>query len=90
MGRAKKGEKKAEEVMAVIAMIPGRIGSTRLPMKNLALLGGRPLLSYAVRAAKAAGVFDRIIVNGDQCDLLFVCFAHCLMAVPNRGQPLIC
>ncbi len=51
--------------MTTIAMIPGRIGSTRLPMKNLALLGGRPLLSYAVRAAKAAGVFDRIIVNGD-------------------------
>lgn len=48
-----------------IAMIPARIGSTRLRMKNLVLLGGRPLISYAIDAAKAAGVFNRIIVNGD-------------------------
>ena len=46
-------------------MIPGRIGSTRLKMKNLALLGGHPLMSYAIEAAKAAGVFDRIVVNAD-------------------------
>lgn len=51
--------------MTTIAMIPGRIGSQRLAMKNLALLGGRPLMSYAIDAAKAAGVFARIIVNGD-------------------------
>ncbi len=51
--------------MTTIAMIPGRIGSTRLKMKNLALLGGRPLMSYAIEAAKASGVFDRIIVNAD-------------------------
>ena len=46
-------------------MIPARIGSTRLKMKNLALLGGRPLMSYAIEAAKTAGVFDRVIVNAD-------------------------
>lgn len=51
--------------MTTIAMIPGRIGSTRLKMKNLALLGGRPLMSYAIEAAKAAKVFDRIIINAD-------------------------
>lgn len=51
--------------MMTIAMIPGRIGSTRLKMKNLALLGGRPLMAYAIEAAKASGVFDRIIVNAD-------------------------
>ena len=46
-------------------MIPGRIGSTRLKMKNLALLGGKPLMSHVIEAAKAASVFDRIIVNAD-------------------------
>lgn len=51
--------------MKAIAMIPGRIGSERLKMKNLALLGGKPLMSYAIEAAKAAKVFDRIIVNAD-------------------------
>lgn len=51
--------------MRIIAMIPGRIGSERLKMKNLALLDGRPLMSYAIEAAKAAKAFDRIIVNAD-------------------------
>lgn len=51
--------------MTTIAMIPGRIGSTRLKMKNLALLGGKPLMSHVIEAAKAAGVFDRVIVNAD-------------------------
>ncbi|MEE8385247.1 MAG: hypothetical protein V3S01_04980 [Dehalococcoidia bacterium] len=50
---------------SIIAMIPARIGSTRLPFKNLALVGGHPMMSYAVRAAREAEVFDRIVVNGD-------------------------
>lgn len=48
-----------------IAMIPARIGSTRLPMKNLALIDGEPMISYAIRAAQQSGVFARIVINGD-------------------------
>ena len=51
--------------MSVVAMIPARMGSERLPIKNLALLNGEPLISYAIRAAKNSGVFDRIVVNSD-------------------------
>ena len=46
-------------------MIPARIGSSRLKMKNLALVNGQPLIYYAVQAAKEADVFDRIIINSD-------------------------
>jgi len=49
----------------VIAMIPARMGSTRLRRKNLALLNGRPLISYAIEAAKQSGVFNRIVVNSE-------------------------
>ena len=49
----------------IIAMIPARIGSTRLKMKNLALLNGKPLIFYSINAAKDSGVFDRVIVNSD-------------------------
>ena len=49
----------------IIAMIPARIGSTRLKAKNLALVNGQPLIYYAIRAAKDSGVFDRIIINSD-------------------------
>lgn len=52
--------------MVTIAMVPGRLGSTRLKMKNLALLNERPLMSYAIEAARASGAFDRVVVNGDR------------------------
>ena len=51
--------------MNVVAMVPARMGSERLRMKNLALLNGRPLISYAIEAAKASGAFDRIVINSD-------------------------
>lgn len=49
----------------ITAMIPARIGSTRLRMKNLALIDGKPLISYTIEAAKSSGIFNRIIVNSD-------------------------
>ncbi len=48
-----------------IAMIPARIGSTRLKMKNLALIAGRPMIGWAIGAALESGAFDRVIVNAD-------------------------
>lgn len=49
----------------VVAMIPARRGSMRLKAKNLALLNGRPLVSYAIEAAKKSGSFDRIVLNSE-------------------------
>jgi len=49
----------------VIAMIPARIGSQRLKMKNLALIDGKPMIHYAIDAAKKSKVFSSIVVNSD-------------------------
>ena len=46
----------------IYAMIPARIGSSRLKIKNLAFLNGKPLIYYAIKAAKESGVFDKIII----------------------------
>jgi len=51
--------------MGIIAMIPARIGSTRLKLKNLALINKKPMIAYSILAAKASGVFDRIVINSD-------------------------
>ncbi len=51
--------------MNIVAMVPARMGSERLRIKNLALLNGRPLISYAIEAAKESEVFSRIVVNSD-------------------------
>jgi CMP-N-acetylneuraminic acid synthetase len=53
----------------LIAMVPARMGSTRLAMKNLALLGGKPLIYYAVNAAQDSRVFDSVKINSE--DILF-------------------
>ncbi len=49
----------------VYAMVPARFGSTRLKMKNLALIDGKPMVSYAIDAAKNSGVFDQIMLNSE-------------------------
>ncbi|AXI48996.1 cytidyltransferase [Sulfitobacter sp. SK012] len=54
--------------MKIIAMIPARMGSQRLPKKNLALLDGVPLIVRAIRKCKDAGVFDEIWVNSEHPD----------------------
>ena len=49
----------------VIAFIPARMGSKRIPMKNIRTLGGHPLIAYAIQAAKDAMLFDGIYVSTD-------------------------
>ena len=49
----------------VIAMIPARMGSVRLPRKNLRHLNGVPLITRAIRKCRQASVFDSIWVNSE-------------------------
>ena len=49
----------------VLALIPARSGSQRVPDKNIRLLAGHPLIAYSIAAAKACGFFDRIVVSTD-------------------------
>src|SRR3954469_19566323 len=49
----------------VIAMIPARMGSQRLPKKNLRTLRGVPLIVRAIRKCQEAGCFDEIWVNSE-------------------------
>lgn len=48
-----------------LAVIPARGGSKRIPRKNIRPFAGKPMLAYAIDAARAAQVFDRIIVSTD-------------------------
>lgn len=48
-----------------VAVIPARGGSKGVPGKNLARVGGRPLVVRAIVAARAASRVDRVIVSTD-------------------------
>ena len=48
-----------------IAIIPARGGSKRIPGKNIKLFAGKPLIAYSIEAAKASGLFDKIMISTD-------------------------
>ncbi|MFC5829738.1 cytidylyltransferase domain-containing protein, partial [Nonomuraea insulae] len=51
--------------MRVLAVVPARGGSAGVPLKNLALVGGVPLVTRAVRACLRADLVDQVVVSTD-------------------------
>lgn len=49
----------------IIAIIPARGGSKRLPGKNVKLLAGKPLIAWTIEAALESKVFDHVFVSTD-------------------------
>lgn len=48
-----------------IALIPARIGSTRIKKKNIKILKGRPLIYYTIKASLKSRLISRTIVLTD-------------------------
>jgi pseudaminic acid cytidylyltransferase len=48
-----------------IAIIPARGGSKRIPRKNIKEFCGKPMIAYAIIAAKESGLFEHIVVSTD-------------------------
>lgn len=51
--------------MNVIAIIPARGGSKGLPGKNIKPVNGKPLIAYAIKAAKNCPLVSRVILSTD-------------------------
>lgn len=51
--------------MEILGIIPARGGSKAIPMKNLALLAGKPLLFYTAAVARESQLLTRTIVSTD-------------------------
>jgi CMP-N,N'-diacetyllegionaminic acid synthase len=49
----------------VVALVPARSGSERVPGKNVRPLAGHPLLAYAIETALESGVAQRVVVSTD-------------------------
>ncbi len=50
---------------SIVALIPARAGSKRVPGKNIRRLGEHPLLAYTIVPALDSGVFSSVIVSTD-------------------------
>ncbi len=53
------------DAVETVAVIPARGGSKGVPGKNVARVGGVPLVARAVRAARASGSIDLVVVSTD-------------------------
>lgn len=49
----------------ILAIIPARAGSKRVPGKNICLLGGYPLIAYSIAVAALTEHIERILVSTD-------------------------
>lgn len=58
--------------MKIIALIPARGGSKRLPGKNLRPLGGKPLIEWSIETARDIKEISAIIVSTDDPEIAAV------------------
>ncbi|MSQ57472.1 MAG: pseudaminic acid cytidylyltransferase [Limnohabitans sp.] len=55
-----------------IAIIPARGGSKRIPRKNIKEFCGKPMIAYAIQAAKASGLFEHVLVSTDDAEIQII------------------
>lgn len=56
----------------ILAIIPARGGSKRLPRKNVLSLGGHPLIAWSIRAAKQCPLIDEVVVSTDDAEIAHI------------------
>lgn len=62
--------------MKVIAVIPARLASQRLPRKMLREIGGRPLAVWVYHAVRKSPLLDDVIIATDSEEILDACRKH--------------
>lgn len=53
----------------MIAVIPARGGSKRIPRKNIIDFFGKPMIGWTIEAARASGLFSHVLVSTDDREI---------------------
>lgn len=72
--------------MKIIALIPARGGSKRVPGKNVRPLAGHPLLFYTIAAARESGIFSGIYVSSDDPRICYMAELRGATPVPRPPE----
>src|ERR1700690_1779956 len=59
----------ASSAKPVVAIIPARAGSKRIPGKNLKNFNGVPMIGRSIEIARRSRLFDRIVVSTDSDEI---------------------
>ncbi len=60
----------------VVAVIPARGGSKRIPRKNIKDFHGKPLIAYSIEVALNSKLFDKVIVSTDDEEIASIAKAY--------------
>lgn len=60
----------------ILAIIPARAGSKRLPLKNIKPIFGKPLVAWTVEQALQCKYFNKVIVSTDCKDIAGIAESH--------------
>jgi 3-deoxy-manno-octulosonate cytidylyltransferase (CMP-KDO synthetase) len=63
-------------MMKAIAVIPARLGSTRLSRKMLREINGKPLIGIVYEAVRSSSLPADVIIATDSEEIMFVCQHH--------------
>ncbi|MFB7633669.1 cytidylyltransferase domain-containing protein [Streptomyces sp. NPDC056149] len=70
----------------VVAVIPARGGSKGVPAKNLAAVGGVPLVARAVRACRSARLVTDVVVSTDDAGIAAAARAAGALVIRRPGE----
>lgn len=71
----------------IIAIIPAKADSRRIPNKNMALLNGKPIIYYSIKIAKESKLIDKIYVSTDSEEIVEYARKEGINVI-ERGQDL--
>ena len=72
--------------MKVVAVIPARLASMRLPRKMLREIHGRPLALWVYQAVRSSPLLDDVILATDSDEILEACKKHSCKAVMTSDK----
>jgi pseudaminic acid cytidylyltransferase len=55
--------------MKILAIIPARGGSKRIPRKNIQPFLGKPIIQYSIETALKSGLFNEVMVSTDDAEI---------------------
>lgn len=76
------------EAVDLIAYIPARSGSKRIPRKNVKLLGGKPVICHVIKAIQRSGLAKAVVVSTDDRETKRICEAAGALVLDLRDPKL--
>ncbi len=74
--------------MKILAVIPARAGSKGIPNKNIRIIGGHPLVYYAIRNAQRSKYITDVVVTTDSPEVRII--AEQMGAAVKRRDAALC